>query len=162
MQRSCLRAVLLETLWITSFPLSLCISKVTLQMVDAHKCVFGIWAGRGGRGCFPRSEFPELTENEVGFVQQESFQVSSNVWKKDKLTKVQPDSGLQGLPFSCCGWSGGFPDDLRFGEAQLGYSQTSVSALEVCFACVQLSCFCTVLTKEGDLRVEQLLKKWLS
>lgn len=68
-QRSHLRAVLLQTLWITSFLLSPCPSKVTLRMVDAlSACLESAWAGRGGRGCFPRSGFPELTENEVGFV----------------------------------------------------------------------------------------------
>lgn len=33
-----------------------------------------------------------------------------------------------------------------------------LSAVGVASRCVYLPCFCTVLTKEGDLRVEQLVK----
>ena len=49
--------------------------KVTVLTVDAHKCVFGscVWAGRRRRReCFPWSGFPEMTEDETGFVQEEN------------------------------------------------------------------------------------------
>lgn len=49
MQRSRLRAVLLQTLWITSFLLSPCPSKVTLRMVDALSDVWNL-RGLGGEG----------------------------------------------------------------------------------------------------------------
>lgn len=68
MQRSCLRAVLLETLWITSFPLGLCISKVTLQVVNAHKCVFGICVGWDGREGMLSSAWVPRTDWKWGWV----------------------------------------------------------------------------------------------
>lgn len=43
-------------------------------MVVGRKCIFGspVWAGKRGRKCFPWSGFPEMTENEAGFVQEEN------------------------------------------------------------------------------------------
>lgn len=60
----------------------------------------------------------------------------------------------------CSQCSGGFVAVSGLQKCSSGiYLHISIPAVEVCFPCVELPCFCTVLTKEGDGRLRKLAEE---
>lgn len=82
-----------------------------------------------------------MTEN--GFVQEEKFLFLTFGNRTDRLRC--------NLSVCCTQCSEGFPAHLKFAETQPRHLTDLDTAAEVCFLCVWLPCFCTILTKEGDL-----------
>lgn len=116
-------------------------------MVVGCKCIFRspVWAGkRGWEGFLGQDSQKWLKMNLVLYRKKITFFVCLFLMFGNRTNKLRC-SLLHSVKwgFSTLIWS--------FTAQTLNRFRYLISAAEVCFLCVWLPCFCTILTKEGDL-----------